>query len=129
MLIRKTALIAGALAISTAGAGAQGTDLGARAVVVDSFNNQRALQEQAEYRAYHSQFETARPSDVLNPGAIRVSAVSERDAIEIARTQGVAAVDDIQAGSGGWTIDGSDAYGQNLMVQVGYRGEILGVRR
>jgi hypothetical protein len=128
MLIHKTALIAGALAISTVGAMAQGTDLGARAVVVDSLNNQRALQEQAEYRAYRSQFESPRPSDALNPPRAMITQVSQRDAITIARTQGMSDVDDIQPNPGGWMVDGTDAYGQNLIVQVGYRGEVLDVR-
>ncbi len=129
MLINKALITAGVLVLSGSAALAQGSDLGARSVVVDTMNNQRALQEQAEYRAYRSQFETIRPGDALNPRGAMVMRVSEREAISIARMQGLSDVDTVRSSGAGWLVDGTDAYGQNLIVRVGTTGEVLDIRR
>lgn len=124
MLIYKTALIAGALAISSAGAMAQGTDLGARAIVIDNYNNQRALQEQAEYRAYESRVRSQRPD-----AGLRSSRITQRDAVNIARAQGVDDIESVRRRQGTWMVDGTAPNGEEVIVRVNSRGEVLDVRR
>jgi hypothetical protein len=124
MLIYKTALVAGALAISGAGAMAQGTDLGARAIVIDNYNNQRALQEQAEYRASESRVRSQRPD-----AEFRSSRITQRDAVNIARTQGVDDIESVRRRQGMWMIDGTDPRGEEVIVRVNSRGEVLDVWR
>jgi predicted metal-dependent peptidase len=68
MLIHKVALIAGALVVSAATmaqAHDQG-DLGARSVVIDNYDNARALQDQASNRAYQAQFRQPRQEAAFN---------------------------------------------------------------
>jgi hypothetical protein len=124
MLMHKVALVAGAVAISSAGAMAQGTDLGARAIVIDNYNNQRALQEQAEYRAYEARVRSQRPD-----AEFRSSSITQRDAVNIARAQGVDDIESVRRRQGMWMIDGTDPSGEEVIVRVNSRGEVLDVRR
>jgi len=59
MLNRKMILFAGLLVLSGSGI-AQATELGARSILFDNAANQRALAEQAQYRAYHQQLRLQR---------------------------------------------------------------------
>lgn len=59
MLNRKMIFLAGVLVLSGAGI-AQATELGARSILFDNAANQRALTEQAQYRAYRQQYRLPR---------------------------------------------------------------------
>lgn len=129
MLLHKAAIVAGALALTGGAAVAQGTDLGARAIVMDNYRNERALQEQAEYRVYHEQFQ-GRPSRSAMAPAFPLSArIGRSEAIEIARAQGVDDVERVRRARGVWMIDGIDPYGELVGVRVSARGEVLDIRR
>ena len=62
MLTRKVALIAGALVMSgaTMAQAHDQADLGARSILINNYDNARALQEQAANRAYQVQFRQPR---------------------------------------------------------------------
>lgn len=53
MFSSKTVLVAGVLLLSGASTMAYATELGAESIVEEQGENQRALAEQAQYRAYH----------------------------------------------------------------------------
>lgn len=63
MLIRKMIIVTGALMLSGATM-AQATELGARSILFDNYANQRALEEQAQNRAYQQQFRQQRQQQV-----------------------------------------------------------------
>lgn len=121
MLLRKTAIFAGVLAISSGAAMAQGVDLGARAIVIDNFNNQRALEEQQQFRPMEGRAE--RPMATRNGARI-----NQGEALEIARSRGVDEVGDVRRTRGAWMIDGVDGQGEAIVVRVSSRGEVLDVR-
>lgn len=127
MLIHKAALIAGALIVSSGAAtialAHDQAGSGADSIVADTYNNQRALQEQAGNNAYQAQFHR-------QPGMVVGNArITQRDALEIARAQGISDVEGVQQHRGVWTVDGTDFFGNNLMVHVNSRGQILDVQR
>lgn len=127
MLIHKAVLIAGALVVSGAVTVAQAHDQagsGARSIVADVYNNQRALQEQADNNAYQAQFRRPGPR-----GMISNARISQRDALDIARAQGVSEVEGVQQRRGVWTVDGADFFGRGLTVHLNSRGQVLEVQR
>lgn len=73
MLIRKTVLIAGLLALSGATM-AHATELGARSILFDNYANERALKEQAQNHAANQWFRMQRQAsanwDVAGKGVI-----------------------------------------------------------
>ena len=141
MIFRKAALVAGALVFAGSAAWAQGVDLGARAVVTDTFNNERALQEQAEYRAERNAFETGRAGDARAPGTelrpemtgprtmATAQRVGQREATTIAREQGLERVQRVSQSGGVWNVTGIDAEGERTLVRVGRDGEVIDMRR
>lgn len=126
MLIHKVALFAGALVVLAAPV-AQAYDQtgsGADSIVSDTYNNQRALDEQAQNRAYQDQFRTERQPMVRTVG------VSRSDAVDIARAHGVSNVKAVgPLRDGDWMVRGSDARGATVAVRVDSRGDVLGMRR
>lgn len=127
MLIHKAALIAGALVVAGAATMAQAHDQagsGAESIVTDTYNNQRALQEQADTNAYQAQFRRHSPALVV--GNVRIT---QREALDIARAQGISDVEGVQQRGGVWMVDGTNFFGSNLTVQVNSRGQVLGVQR
>lgn len=75
----------------------------------------------------------------FGPGGLRVGPerqervqreeITRRDAVRIARRQGVVDVDSVRETRSGWTIDGSDRDGDDVTVRVSATGEVLDVRR
>ncbi|RDJ24258.1 hypothetical protein DWF00_04035 [Bosea caraganae] len=126
MLIHKVALIAGALVISGAATMAQAHDQvgsSAESIVSDAYNNQRALQDRGQNDAYLAQFR-GRPAMVASSGLI-----TQRDALDIARAQGISDVQGVQERGGVWMVDGTNFFGGNLTVHVNARGQVLDVQR
>lgn len=127
MLIHKAALIAGALIVTGGATIAQAHDQagsGAESIVADTYTNQRALQDQAGNNAYQAQFHRQAPG--LMAGNARIT---QRDALEIARAQGISDVEGVQQSRGVWTVNGADFFGNNLMVHLNARGQVLDVQR
>jgi hypothetical protein len=126
MLIHKAALIAGALVVSGAATMAQAHDQagsGAASIVTDTYNNQRALQDQAANNAYLAQFRRQPAMAASN------ARITQRDALDIARAQGVSDVQGVRQQRGVWMVDGTDFFGSNLTVHVNTRGQVLDVQR
>ncbi len=75
----------------------------------------------------------------FGPGGVRVGPdrqervqreeITRRDAVRIARRQGVVDVDSVRETRSGWTVDGSDRDGEDLTVRLSGTGEVLDVRR
>jgi hypothetical protein len=127
MLIHKAALIAGALVVSGVATMAQAHDQagsGADSIVADTYRNQRALQDQAENNAYLAQFRRPAPGMTISNARI-----TQRDALDIARAQGVVDVEGVQQRGGVWMVDGTNLFGSNLTVHVNSSGQVLDVQR
>jgi hypothetical protein len=120
MLRHKVAIISGALIALGAGSMAHATELGARAVLSDQYQNQRALQEQDQYKAYHNRFEHPR-------AMTRTSRIDGIDAADIAHAQGIDEVENVSQSRGAWTVDGTDRLGEEMLVRVNSHGQVLSV--
>jgi hypothetical protein len=107
MLTYKAALLAGALAVSSS-AMAQNLQIGPNGVRVDRDRAERNYRPDREMRG---------------------DMIDRREAITIARRQGVEQVDRVRESRGSWTIDGQDRRGDDIIVRVSLRGEVLDVRR
>lgn len=126
MLIHKVAFFAGALVVLAAPV-AQAYDQtgsGADSIVSDTYNNQRALAEQAQNRAYQDQFRMERQPMVRTVG------ISRNDAVGIARAHGVSDVRAVRLlRDGDWMVRGNTARGATVAVRVDPRGDVLDMRR
>jgi hypothetical protein len=69
-----------------------------------------------------------RRTAVRNDGA-HYDAISQREAIRIARRTGLAEIEDIRWSGNVWVIDGADRRGDDLRVEINRRGEIVDVDR
>ncbi|RXT52423.1 hypothetical protein B6S44_16725 [Bosea sp. Tri-44] len=125
----KIGLLAGALALSSAAAMAQGVDLRPENSI-PKYERGPTSNDNAPYRGG-----TYKPDDVRrgydqggHDGA-RYEMISQREAIRIARRNGVAEIDQARWTGNVWVIDGSDRRGDELRVEINARGEIVDVDR
>jgi hypothetical protein len=117
-------LVAGALALSSVAAAAQGVDLRPENSI-PKYERGPTSSDNAPYRGG-----TYKPDDVRRgyDGA-RYDAISQREAIRIARRNGVADIDQARWSGNVWVIDGGDRRGDELRVEINWRGEIVDVDR
>lgn len=106
MHVFKAALIAGALTISGS-AMAQNFQIGPDGIRVDRDRQERNFRGDRDMRGE----------------------ISQREAVNIARRQGVAEVERVRTSRNSYTIDGTDRRGDDILVRVSFTGEVLDVRR
>ncbi|WP_332680609.1 hypothetical protein [Bosea sp. (in: a-proteobacteria)] len=123
----KIGLLAGALALSSAAAMAQGVDLRPENSG-PKYERGPTSWDNAPYRGntYRADDYDPRRMDEYAP---RREAVSQREAIRIARRHGVAEVDEVRWRGNAWVINGADRRGGDLRVEVNRWGEIVDVDR
>jgi hypothetical protein len=125
----KIGLIAGAVALSSAAAMAQGVDLRPENSG-PKYERGTTSYDNAPYRGG-----TYKPDDDrLDYGrrgydGAHYDAISQREAIRIARRTGLAEIEDIRWSGNVWVIDGADRRGDDLRVEINRRGEIVDVDR
>lgn len=112
MLNYKIALLAGALAISS-NAMAQNIEFGPNGVRIDRDRNriERDVRQDRDLRDN------------------RTDMIDRREAISIARRQGVEDVERVRESRGAWRVDGQDRRGDDIFVRISSRGEVLEIRR
>lgn len=113
---------AGALALSSGAALGQGVDLRPENSG-PKYERGPTSWDNAPYRG-----NTYR-SDDYRPDYQRSEAVTQREAIRIARRNGVSEIDEVRWSGNAWVIDGADRRGDDLRVEVNRRGEIVDVDR
>lgn len=125
----KIGLVAGALALSSVAAMAQGVDLRPENSIPKDERGPTNW-DNAPYRGG-----TYKPDDVRRgydrggyDGA-RYEMISQREAIRIARRNGLSEIDQARWSGNVWVIDGSDRRGDELRVEINARGEIVDVDR
>ncbi len=122
-------LIAGALALSSAAAVAQGVDLRPENSG-PKYERGPTSWDNAPYRGGTYNPDNYRPSyERRGYDGARYDAISQREAIQIARRSGVAEVEDIRRSGNAWVIDGADRRGDELRVEVNWRGEVVDIDR
>ncbi len=125
----KTGLVAGALALSSVAAMAQGVDLRPENSV-PKYERGPTSYDNAPHRGG-----TYKPDDYRQGydrgsyGSARYEMISQREAIRIARRNGVSEIDKARWSGNVWVIDGSDRRGEELRVEINARGEIVDVDR
>ena len=122
-------LVAGALALTSVAAVAQGVDLRPENSI-PKYERGATSNDNAPYRGG-----TYKPDDYRR-GADRGSydgagydMISQRQAIRIARRNGVADIDQARWSGNVWVVDGTDRRGDDLRVEINWRGEIVDVDR
>lgn len=114
MLTCKSVLIASVLAFSS-GAMAQSFEIGPNGVRVDRDRDR----VERPYRAEREMRDRDAPRAMID----------RREAISIARSQGLTDVESARETRSGWTIDGRDRRGDDVLVRVSGRGDVLDVSR
>lgn len=120
-------LIAGALALSSATAMAQGVDLRPENSG-PKYERGPTSWDNAPYRGGTYNPDDYRP-DYRGFDGARYDAILQREAIRIARRNGIAEVEEIRRAGNAWVIDGADRRGDELRVEVNWRGEIVDIDR
>jgi hypothetical protein len=125
----KIGLIAGAVALSSAAAMAQGVDLRPENSG-PKYERGPTSYDNAPYRGDTYKPDDDRP-DYGRRGydGTHYDAISQREAIRIARRTGLAEIEDIRWSGTVWVIDGADRRGDDLRVEINRRGEIVDVDR
>lgn len=123
----KISLLAGALALSSAAAMAQGVDLRPENSG-PKYERGPTNWDNAPYRGNTYRADDYDPRR-MEEYAPRREAVSQREAIRIARRNGVAEIDEVRWSGNAWVINGADRRGGDLRVEVNRRGEIVDVDR
>jgi len=118
----KISLIAGALALSSGMVLAQGVDLRPENSV-PKYERGPTNWDNAPYRGG-----TYKPDDYRRSYE-RSETISQREAIRIARRNGVSEVEGVRWSGNAWVIDGADRSGDDLRVEVNWRGEIVDIDR
>ena len=125
----KIGLIAGAVALSSVAAMAQGVDLRPENSV-PKYERGPTSYDNAPYRGGTYKPDDYRPSyGRRDYDGARYDSISQREAIRIARRTGLAEVEDVRWSGTVWVIDGADRRGDDLRVEVNRRGEIVDVDR
>lgn len=125
----KIGLVAGALALTSVAAVAQGVDLRPEnsgpkyergPTSYDNSPHRGGTYKPDDYRrgAYRDGYDGS-----------RYDTISQREAIRIARRNGVAEIDQARWSGNVWVIDGADRRGDELRVEINWRGEIVDVDR
>lgn len=124
----KIGLIAGAIALSSAAALAQGVDLRPENSI-PKYERGPTSYDNAPYRGGTYKPDDYRRSYDRRDDGARYDMISQREAIRIARRNGVAEIDQARWSGNVWVIDGSDRRGDELRVEINWRGEIVDVDR
>jgi hypothetical protein len=125
----KIGLIAGAVALSSIAALAQGVDLRPENSG-PKYERGPTSYDNAPYRGGTYKPDDYRPSyGRRDYDGARYDTISQREAIRIARRTGLAEVEDIRWSGTVWVIDGADRRGDELRVEINRRGEIVDVDR
>lgn len=124
----RVSLIAGALALSSVAALAQGVDLRPENSG-PKYERGPTNWDNAPYRGNTYKADDYDPRSRAEEYAPRREAISQREAIRIARRNGVAEVDEVRWSGNAWVINGADRRGSDLRVEVNWRGEIVDVDR
>lgn len=125
----KIGLIAGAVALSSVAAMAQGVDLRPENSG-PKYERGPTSYDNAPYRGGTYKPDDYRPSyERRGYDGARYDAISQREAIRIARRTGLAEVEEVRWSGTAWVIDGADRRGDDLRVEVNRRGEIVDVDR
>lgn len=125
----KIGLVAGALAVSSLAAMAQGVDLRPENSI-PKYDRGPTSYDDAPYRGG-----TYKPDDYRRGAyrggydGARYDMISQREAIRIARRNGVTDIDQARWSGNVWVIDGTDRRGDDLRVEINWRGEIVDVDR
>jgi hypothetical protein len=115
---------AGTLALTSVAAMAQGVDLRPENSV-PKYERGPTSNDNAPYRGG-----TYKPDDYRRDyDGARHDMISQREAIRIARRNGVAEIDQARWSGNVWVIDGADRRGDDLRVEINWRGEIVDVDR
>ncbi|MFC5419830.1 MAG: hypothetical protein DI537_19045 [Stutzerimonas stutzeri] len=125
----KIGLVAGALAVSSLAAMAQGVDLRPENSI-PKYDRGPTSYDNAPYRGgTYKPDDYRRGADRGGYDGARYDMISQREAIRIARRNGVADIDQARWSGNVWVIDGTDRRGDDLRVEINWRGEIVDVDR
>ena len=121
-------LAAGALALSSGAALAQGVDLRPENSG-PKYERGPTSWDNAPQRGNTYRADDYRPRYDYRPDYQRSEAVTQREALRIARRNGVSEVDGVRWNGNAWVIDGADRRGDEMRVEINWRGEIVDVDR
>jgi hypothetical protein len=125
----KLGLVAGALALSSVAAVAQGVDLRPENSI-PKYEQGPTSSDNAPYRGgTYKPDDYRRGYDQGGYDGTRYEAISQREAIRIARRNGVADIDQVRWSGHIWVIDGADRRGEELRLEINWRGEIVDIDR
>ena len=125
----KIGLVAGALALTSVAAVAQGVDLRPENSG-PNYERGPTSYDNAPYRGgSYKPDDVRRGYDRDGYDGARYDAISQREAIRIARRNGVAEIDQARWSGHLWVIDGADRRGDELRVEINWRGQIVDIDR